>query len=74
MLETAVTILIEALFTLVFLGVLIDYLRDRDPLTRDVVLVFGSVAGRCVSTSTRTPGSVSTSFRSTGAADCGRFQ
>jgi signal transduction histidine kinase/CheY-like chemotaxis protein len=45
MLETAVTILIEALFTLVFLGVLIDYLRDRDPLTRDVVLVFGSVAG-----------------------------
>jgi signal transduction histidine kinase/CheY-like chemotaxis protein len=44
MLDTAFTILIELLFALVFIAVLVDYLRRRDPLSRDLVAVFGSVA------------------------------
>ena len=44
MLDTALTILIELLFALVFVAVLLDYLRRRDPLSRDLVLIFGSVA------------------------------
>jgi signal transduction histidine kinase/DNA-binding response OmpR family regulator len=42
--DTAFTILIELLFALVFIAVLVDYLRRRDPLSRDLVFVFGSVA------------------------------
>ena len=45
MLDTAITILIELLFAVVFVAVLIEYIRRRDPLSRDLVLVFGSVAG-----------------------------
>src|SRR6266404_9027574 len=44
MLDTAITIAIELLFALVFVASLVDYLRRRDPLSRDLVLVFGSVA------------------------------
>ena len=44
MLNTALTIAIELLFALVFVAVLLDYLRRRDPLSRDLVLIFGSVA------------------------------
>jgi signal transduction histidine kinase/CheY-like chemotaxis protein len=44
MLETAITIAIEVLFALVFVASLVDYLRRRDPLSRDLVAVFGSVA------------------------------
>lgn len=44
MLDTAITIAIELLFALVFVASLLDYLRRRDPLSRDLVLVFGSVA------------------------------
>jgi signal transduction histidine kinase/DNA-binding response OmpR family regulator len=44
MLDTAITIAIELLFALVFVASLLDYLRRRDPLSRDLVVVFGSVA------------------------------
>ena len=44
MLDTAVTVLIELLFAVVFFAVLIEYIRRRDPLSRDLVLVFGSLA------------------------------
>src|SRR5438445_1360533 len=44
MLDTAITLVIELLFALVFVAVLADYVRRRDPLSRDLVLVFGSVA------------------------------
>lgn len=44
MLDTAITIAIELLFALVFVASLVDYPRRRDPLSRDLVLVFGSVA------------------------------
>ena len=44
MLDTAITIAIELLFALVFVVSLLDYLRRRDPLSRDLVAVFGSVA------------------------------
>jgi signal transduction histidine kinase/CheY-like chemotaxis protein len=44
MLDTAVTIAIELLFALVFVASLVDYARRRDPLSRDLVLVFGAVA------------------------------
>jgi signal transduction histidine kinase/DNA-binding response OmpR family regulator len=44
MLDTAITIAIELLFALVFVASLIEYVRRRDPLSRDLVLVFGSVA------------------------------
>jgi signal transduction histidine kinase/DNA-binding response OmpR family regulator len=44
MLDTAFTILIELLFAAVFVAVLVDYLRRRDPLGRDLVAIFGSVA------------------------------
>jgi signal transduction histidine kinase/DNA-binding response OmpR family regulator len=43
-LDTAFTFLIELLFALVFVAVLTDYMRRRDPLSRDLVFVFGSVA------------------------------
>jgi signal transduction histidine kinase/DNA-binding response OmpR family regulator len=43
-LDTAFTVLIEVLFALVFVAVLVDYLRRRDALSRDLVFVFGSVA------------------------------
>src|SRR4029079_8737812 len=44
MLDTAINVLIEGLFAVVFVAVLLDYVRRRDPLSRDLVLVFGSVA------------------------------
>jgi len=44
MLDTAITLVIELLFAVVFVAVLAEYLRRRDPLSRDLVLVFGSVA------------------------------
>jgi signal transduction histidine kinase/DNA-binding response OmpR family regulator len=44
MLDTAITIAIELLFALVFIASLVDYLRRRDPLSRDLVAVFGAVA------------------------------
>ena len=44
MLDTAITIAIELLFALVFVASLVDYLRRRDPLSRDLVAVFGAVA------------------------------
>jgi signal transduction histidine kinase/CheY-like chemotaxis protein len=44
MLDTAITIAIELLFALVFVVSLVDYLRRRDPLSRDLVAVFGAVA------------------------------
>jgi signal transduction histidine kinase/DNA-binding response OmpR family regulator len=44
MIDTAVTIAIELLFALVFVASLIDYVRRRDPLSRDLVAVFGAVA------------------------------
>src|SRR5438309_11450102 len=36
--------LIEALFVLVFIRTLVAYLARRDPLQRDVTLVFGAMA------------------------------
>ena len=44
MLDLAITIAIELLFALVFVASLADYVRRRDPLSRDLVAVFGSVA------------------------------
>jgi signal transduction histidine kinase/CheY-like chemotaxis protein len=44
MLDTAITILMELLFGVVFVAVLLAYARRRDALSRDLVLVFGSVA------------------------------
>src|SRR5947207_4962607 len=44
MLDTVITITIEALFTVVFIASLIDYVRRRDVLSRDLVAVFGSVS------------------------------
>jgi signal transduction histidine kinase/DNA-binding response OmpR family regulator len=44
MLDTAITILMELLFGVVFVAVLLEYARRRDALSRDLVLVFGSVA------------------------------
>jgi len=44
MLDTAVTLAIEGLFALVFAASLVDYVRRRDALSRDLVLVFGAVA------------------------------
>jgi hypothetical protein len=43
-LDLLFTLLIEVLFTIVFVAVLVDYLRRRDPLSRDLVGVFGSLA------------------------------
>jgi signal transduction histidine kinase/CheY-like chemotaxis protein len=48
MLDTAITIAIELLFALVFAASLIDYVRRRDPLSRDLVPVFGAVAALSV--------------------------
>ena len=44
MIETATTLVIGLLFGLVFAAVLIEYARRRDPLSRDLVAVFGAVA------------------------------
>lgn len=44
MIETATTLAIELLFVLVFVASLVDYARRRDPLSRDLVAVFGAVA------------------------------
>ena len=44
MLDTAINVLIEGLFAVVFVAVLLDFVRRRDPLSRDLVLVFGAVA------------------------------
>jgi signal transduction histidine kinase/CheY-like chemotaxis protein len=44
MLDLAVTIAIELLFAIVFVASLVEFVRRRDPLSRDLVLVFGSVA------------------------------
>jgi signal transduction histidine kinase/CheY-like chemotaxis protein len=43
-LDQLFTLLIEVVFTLVFVAVLVDYLRRRDPLSRDLVAVFGCLA------------------------------
>ena len=43
MLDAAITIAIELLFALVFVVSLLGYVRRRDPLSRDLVLVFGAV-------------------------------
>ncbi len=42
--DSATTLAIGVLFGLVFVAVLVEYLRRRDPLSLDLVLVFGSVA------------------------------
>src|SRR5436309_3224393 len=39
-----ITLGIELLFAIVFLRALITYLRDRDPLSRDITLVFSAMA------------------------------
>jgi signal transduction histidine kinase/DNA-binding response OmpR family regulator len=39
-----ITLGIELLFAIVFLRALVAYLRDRDPLSRDVTLVFSAMA------------------------------
>ena len=44
MFDTAFTLTIEGLFGLVFVASLVEYLRRRDVLSRDLVLVFGAVA------------------------------
>jgi signal transduction histidine kinase/DNA-binding response OmpR family regulator len=43
MLDAAVTITIEGLFAVVFVASLVDYVRRRDVLSRDLVFVFGAV-------------------------------
>jgi signal transduction histidine kinase len=42
--DNALTLFIEFLFVLVFIASLVDYVRGRDPVSRDLVLVFGAVA------------------------------
>ena len=42
--DSALTLAIGVLFGLVFIAVLVGYVRRRDPVSRDLVLVFGSVA------------------------------
>ncbi len=44
LLDTVITLTIELLFVLVFVGMLIEYGRRRDTLSRDLVAVFGAVA------------------------------
>ncbi len=44
MLDTAITLAIELLFGVLFVASLVDYVRRRDPLSRDLVAVFGAVA------------------------------
>jgi signal transduction histidine kinase/DNA-binding response OmpR family regulator len=44
MLDTVITITIEALFAIVFIASLIDYVRRRDLLSRDLVAIFGAVS------------------------------
>jgi signal transduction histidine kinase/DNA-binding response OmpR family regulator len=44
MFDTTITLAIELLFALVFLGTLIDFARRRDPLSSDLVAIFGAVA------------------------------
>jgi signal transduction histidine kinase/CheY-like chemotaxis protein len=44
MLDTAITFTIEALFAIVFLASLVDYVRRRDVLSRDIVAIFGAVS------------------------------
>lgn len=41
----ALTIIIELLFGILFVATLISYLRRRDPLKRDVMLIFAAMAG-----------------------------
>jgi signal transduction histidine kinase/CheY-like chemotaxis protein len=41
---TAVTVAIEILFAVLFISTLVAYVRRRDPLSRDVMLIFASVA------------------------------
>src|SRR5919199_1091077 len=41
---TVIVLLIEALFAVVFLRALFGYLRHRDPLQRDVTLIFTATA------------------------------
>jgi signal transduction histidine kinase/CheY-like chemotaxis protein len=43
-LNTAITVAIELLFVLLLAASLLDFVRRRDPLSLDLVLVFGSVA------------------------------
>jgi signal transduction histidine kinase/DNA-binding response OmpR family regulator len=38
------TIILEALFGLLFLATLVEFVRRRDALSRDVMLIFGSIA------------------------------
>src|SRR5687767_10280398 len=40
-----VTLLIELLFAILFVATLVSYLRRRDALSRDVMLIFASLAG-----------------------------
>src|SRR5438552_31280 len=44
MLDTAITLTIEGLFAVVFIASLIDYVRRRDVLSRDLVAIFGAVS------------------------------
>jgi signal transduction histidine kinase/DNA-binding response OmpR family regulator len=44
MFDSAVTLAIELLFAIVFIASLLEYIRRRDILSRDLVLVFGAVA------------------------------
>ncbi len=43
--EPAITLIIELLFVALFVATLVSYLRRRDALSRDVMLIFASLAG-----------------------------
>ena len=43
-------LVVEAVFTVVFIGALIDYVRHRNPVTRDVALAFSPFVGLLVLT------------------------
>ncbi len=49
-LTEAITIVVEALFAIVFVGSLIDFARRRDPVSRDVALAFSPFASLLVLT------------------------
>jgi signal transduction histidine kinase/DNA-binding response OmpR family regulator len=49
MFDTLITVTIELLFAIVFVASLIDWLRRRDVLSRDVLAIFGSVSALFVS-------------------------
>src|SRR4051794_20470556 len=44
MFDSALTLTIEGLFTIVFVATLVQYVRRRDALSRDLFAVFGSIA------------------------------